>query len=316
MNNMLGRIDPKTGKVKEYPLKTKHSGPHGLVEDKDGNIWYTAQQRRIDRQARPEDRCRDRVQDAGPAAEIRTRSSSTAAEYSGSRCRTPTASGGSIRRPATSSCSRGHARSRPYGMALDSKGTPFVVQFGVNKIARVDPKTLEIREYTLPAAASRPAAHSDQQRRHRLVRRLFARLPGAARPGERQGDGVSVAERAEVRALRHIDHQRRDLVQRIRVDSEHSRALRPRDGEIPELEDSGRRQHRAQYLGHAGGQLRARQQLVERGDAGHDLEVKRRGATNCHRNPGRARLTGRLKNRLAGRCQASCGGRLRLDRRG
>src|SRR6266446_5385385 len=41
MNNVLGRLDPKTGRFKEYPLKTPHSGPHGLVEDKDGNIWYT-----------------------------------------------------------------------------------------------------------------------------------------------------------------------------------------------------------------------------------------------------------------------------------
>src|SRR5712691_7282527 len=41
MANALGRVDPKTGKVKEYPLKTPHSGPHGLVEDKAGNIWYT-----------------------------------------------------------------------------------------------------------------------------------------------------------------------------------------------------------------------------------------------------------------------------------
>src|SRR4051812_39066201 len=41
MANVLGRVDPKTGSVKEYPLKTAHSGPHGLVEDKAGNIWYT-----------------------------------------------------------------------------------------------------------------------------------------------------------------------------------------------------------------------------------------------------------------------------------
>jgi len=41
MANVLGRVDPKTGKVKEYPLKTANSGPHGLVEDKDGNVWYT-----------------------------------------------------------------------------------------------------------------------------------------------------------------------------------------------------------------------------------------------------------------------------------
>ena len=39
--NVLGRLDPKTGKIKEYPLTPK-AGPHGLTADKDGNIWYTA----------------------------------------------------------------------------------------------------------------------------------------------------------------------------------------------------------------------------------------------------------------------------------
>ena len=39
---------------------------------------------------------------------------------------------------------------------MNSKGVPHVVLFGVNKIARVDPRTLEIREYNLPDAAARP----------------------------------------------------------------------------------------------------------------------------------------------------------------
>ena len=41
--NVLGRLDPKTGAMKEYPLKTAGSGPHGLVADKEGNIWYTGE---------------------------------------------------------------------------------------------------------------------------------------------------------------------------------------------------------------------------------------------------------------------------------
>ena len=41
MANVLGRVDPRTGKVREYKLKTAHSGPHGLKEDAQGNIWYT-----------------------------------------------------------------------------------------------------------------------------------------------------------------------------------------------------------------------------------------------------------------------------------
>ena len=43
MVNKLGRLDPKTGEFKEYPLvERKNSGPHGLVADRDGNIWFTA----------------------------------------------------------------------------------------------------------------------------------------------------------------------------------------------------------------------------------------------------------------------------------
>jgi len=39
--SVLGRLNPRTGEMKEFPLKTPKSGPHGLTVDKDGNIWYT-----------------------------------------------------------------------------------------------------------------------------------------------------------------------------------------------------------------------------------------------------------------------------------
>ncbi len=41
-------------------------------------------------------------------------------------------------------------------MAINSKGKLFVDEFGVNRIAGVDPKTLEIREYPLPDPGARP----------------------------------------------------------------------------------------------------------------------------------------------------------------
>ena len=41
-NNTLGRLDPKTGKIQVFNLKTPGSGPHGLVTDNDGNVWFTA----------------------------------------------------------------------------------------------------------------------------------------------------------------------------------------------------------------------------------------------------------------------------------
>lgn len=41
MQNKIGRVDPATGAFKEYPLKVENSGPHGLVADREGNIWFT-----------------------------------------------------------------------------------------------------------------------------------------------------------------------------------------------------------------------------------------------------------------------------------
>ena len=40
--NVLGRRDPKTGTIREFPLTTPESGPHGLTMDRDGNVWFTA----------------------------------------------------------------------------------------------------------------------------------------------------------------------------------------------------------------------------------------------------------------------------------
>ena len=41
LSNVVGHLDPTTGRFREYSLPTANSGPHGLVEDPDGNIWYT-----------------------------------------------------------------------------------------------------------------------------------------------------------------------------------------------------------------------------------------------------------------------------------
>jgi virginiamycin B lyase len=47
-------------------------------------------------------------------------------------------------------------RSLPYGVVFDSKDRPFVVLFGTNKVASLDPETMAVKEYPLPNAASRP----------------------------------------------------------------------------------------------------------------------------------------------------------------
>jgi virginiamycin B lyase len=155
MNNVLGRVDPKSGKVREYPLKTAHSGPHGLVEDRGANIWYTGNTGSLIGKLNPK---------TGEVTEYPTpekgdphtlifdkRGILWFTMQNVNRIGRLDPKSGEIKllTPPT-------AKSRPYGMALDSKGNLFVVQFGTNRIARVDPKTLEIREYTLPDAATRP----------------------------------------------------------------------------------------------------------------------------------------------------------------
>jgi len=47
-------------------------------------------------------------------------------------------------------------RTYPYGIQVNSKGVPWYVDFNGNRVGRVDPVTLEIKEYTLPEPAARP----------------------------------------------------------------------------------------------------------------------------------------------------------------
>ena len=157
MNNVLGRIDPKTGTIKEYPLTTPHSGPHGLDEDRNGNIWYTGNTGALIGKLDPKTGAVTEYKMPDPDVKdphtlIFDKSGILwfVAQNSNRIGRLDPKTGEiKLLTPPT-------PKSRPYGMALNSKGTLFVVQFGVNSVASVDPATLQIREYKLPDPASRP----------------------------------------------------------------------------------------------------------------------------------------------------------------
>src|SRR5262249_50472023 len=90
---------------------------------------------------------------------------------------------------------------------------------------------------------------------------------------------MAIAERAAVAALRHRLHQRRALVQRIQRQAEHDRALRPEDGEVPELGDPRRRRHCAQHERDARRQPGDREQpgqsgRADRGEIEHSRAVR------------------------------------------
>jgi virginiamycin B lyase len=44
----------------------------------------------------------------------------------------------------------------PYGIVILRNNTPFFCEFGTNKLGSIDPVTMKIREYTLPAGGARP----------------------------------------------------------------------------------------------------------------------------------------------------------------
>jgi virginiamycin B lyase len=153
--NVLGRVDPKSGEIKEFPLQTAHSGPHGLQEDSEGNIWYTGNTGSLIGKLDPK---------TGKVTEYPTPESgdphTLIFDNSGilwftmqnaNRIGRLDPKSGEIKllTPPT-------ANSRPYGMALNSKGIVFFVEFGTNKVGSVDPNTMEFREYSLPDAAARP----------------------------------------------------------------------------------------------------------------------------------------------------------------
>ena len=157
MNNVLGRLDPKTGRFKEFPLKTPHSGPHGLVEDRDGNIWYTGNTGALIGKLDPKTGAVTEYKMPVPDAKdphtliFDQRGVLWFTAQNANRVGRLDPQTGDIKllTPPT-------PKARPYGMAVNSKGSVFFVEFGANKVGSVDPKTLDIREYALPDPASRP----------------------------------------------------------------------------------------------------------------------------------------------------------------
>jgi virginiamycin B lyase len=155
--NVLGRLDPRTGAMKEFPLKTPKSGPHGLVEDANGNIWYTGNSAAHIGKLDPKTGQVTEYPMPNPAA----RDPHTPIFDGNGTLWFTVQQGNFVGRliPATGEVRLAPAptpRSRPYGIVINSQGVPWYVAFGTNKLGKVDPATLEITEYALPNAESRP----------------------------------------------------------------------------------------------------------------------------------------------------------------
>jgi virginiamycin B lyase len=156
MANLLGHLDPKTGRITEYHPPIANSGPHGLTFDRTGNIWFTGNfkayigkfdprtatfsEYRLDPAARdPHTPLFDRdgilwftVQGADMVGRLDPRTG----DVKLTQVPTP--------------------KANPYGMVLTAQGVPYFDEFGTNALASIDPHTLAIKEYPLPNREARP----------------------------------------------------------------------------------------------------------------------------------------------------------------
>jgi virginiamycin B lyase len=155
MANKLGRLDPKTGEFKEYPLvEGKNSGPHGLVADSEGNIWYTAnfggyigkldpRTGKVTEYKMPIEKADDphtAVFDAQGILWFTTQGGNMVGQLD------PKTGKIELKEVPTESA-------LPYGIQINSKGVPVFCELGTNKMGMIDPKTMKITEYALPESA-------------------------------------------------------------------------------------------------------------------------------------------------------------------
>jgi virginiamycin B lyase len=152
--NKLGRLDPKTGEIKEYPLKTPNSGPHGLVADKQGNIWFTAISGEYVGKLDPKT---GEITEYRPPQGAKVDPHTPTFDQNGTLWFTNQESNAIGRLdPRTGKMDLKQSptpHSVPYGIVVSQKGVPIFCEFGTNKLASIDPKTMEIKEYMLPEGA-------------------------------------------------------------------------------------------------------------------------------------------------------------------
>lgn len=148
--NLLGRLDPVTGEMKEYPLP-QGSMPHSVTLDADGNAWYTGNKNgtigkldaatgQITVYKMPDPAARDphtAVFDDSGILWFTMQQSNMVGRLD------PATGDIKLRTMKTK-------RSRPYGIKVDAKGVPWVACNGSNCLVSIDPETMELTEYKLP----------------------------------------------------------------------------------------------------------------------------------------------------------------------
>jgi virginiamycin B lyase len=152
--NLIGRINPKTGEMAEFPLPA-NAMPHTVTLDRQGNVWYTGNKNatigkfdptstKITEYVMPNAKARD------PHSAIFDGNGILwfTLQHSNMIGRLDPTSG--VVKLVTSKT----AGAKPYGIKLDANGVPWVACNGSACLIKVDPETMELTEIKLPIAGT------------------------------------------------------------------------------------------------------------------------------------------------------------------
>jgi virginiamycin B lyase len=147
--SLVGRLDPKTGEMKEFPLPPA-ARPHTIIPDAAGNIWYSGNSNATIGKLDPK---------TGKITEYKTtaRDPHSAVFHRNGMMYFTAQNARMIGRfsPLTGETTEVPTEPNPYGIQMAPDGTLWVAFNGTNKIGAVNPDSLAIRYYEVPDAASR-----------------------------------------------------------------------------------------------------------------------------------------------------------------
>lgn len=148
--NLIGKIDPESGKMTEYPLPDG-AYPHSVTLDAAGNVWYTGnkngtvgmldpQTEKITVYKMPDPDAKDPHTAIFDAAGIMWFTLQHSNMIGRLDPRTGAVKLVKVETP----------KARPYGIKIDATGTPWASCNGSNCLIKIDPETMTLTEIKLP----------------------------------------------------------------------------------------------------------------------------------------------------------------------
>ncbi|HEX7081690.1 MAG TPA: lyase [Gammaproteobacteria bacterium] len=153
----LARFTPSTGEFFKRDLADE-PGPHNLIVGSDGIVWYSGNLKGYIGRYDPKTDEIEMIAMPNPAA----RDPHTLVFDDGEEHIWFTVQGGNfvgrltVADRSVDLIEVPTPRARPYGIKIAEDGTPWIVLLGTNKLASVDPETLELTEHVIPAEGARP----------------------------------------------------------------------------------------------------------------------------------------------------------------